>query len=165
MPGGFNLSAFKSHLSKSWGHGPQRADGVLLLCTSMEPVKHLGSEAEVKTQLDGVVAPHTQQLGISLSSSSSNGLGGGGGGGVVMNSEEFLKSQLGQHWFSAQQIVLRSPNLKKDSRAGGLKYDAEGRFAQASSTLGCGQWRTRCFYVDGVLPAFDTFKARRFDPS
>ena len=90
MPGGFNLSAIKSYLSKSWGLGSQRADGVLLLGTTMEPAKRLGSEAEAKTWLDGVVALYAQRSGISLLSASHCGPRGGGGG-AVMNSEEFLK--------------------------------------------------------------------------
>ena len=39
MPGGFNSSAIKSHLSKTWGLGSSRADGVLLLGTTLEPPK------------------------------------------------------------------------------------------------------------------------------
>jgi fatty acid synthase subunit beta len=41
MPGGFNSSAIKTHLAKNWGLGSSRADGVLLLGTTMEPAKHL----------------------------------------------------------------------------------------------------------------------------
>ena len=39
MPGGFNLSAIKSHLSKSWGLGSSRSYGILLLGTTFEPPK------------------------------------------------------------------------------------------------------------------------------
>lgn len=56
MPRGFNISAIKSYLSKSRGLGPPRADGVLLLGTTMKPPKRLGSEAEGKAWLDIVVA-------------------------------------------------------------------------------------------------------------
>ncbi|KAH9972259.1 hypothetical protein BGW80DRAFT_1445979 [Lactifluus volemus] len=48
MPGGFNISSAKAHISKAWGLGPQRADAVLLIATTMEPAKHMGSEAEGK---------------------------------------------------------------------------------------------------------------------
>jgi hypothetical protein len=41
MPGGFNSSAIKSYLSKSWGLGPLRADGVLLLGTTLKPPSDL----------------------------------------------------------------------------------------------------------------------------
>ena len=86
MPGGFNLSAVKSSLPKNWGFGPQRADGVLLLGTTVEPPNRLGSEAGAKAWLDGVVALYAQHSGITLSSNSSGGSDGRGGGGGVMSS-------------------------------------------------------------------------------
>lgn len=166
MPGGFNLSAIKSYLSKSWGLGPQRADGVLLLGTTMEPSKRLGSEVEAKAWLDGVVALYAQRSGITLSSGSSGGSGGGGAGGAVMNSEEFLKFQAEQYQFASQQIELYSRYLKKDSRAGHLKYDAEKANSLAlQARLDAISREHGDFYVDGVLPAFDALKARRFDSS
>lgn len=166
MPGGFNLSTVKSHLSKSWGLGPQRADGVLLLGTTVEPAKRLGSEAEAKAWLDGVVALYAQRSGITLSSASSSPGGGGGGGGAVMNSEEFLKFQAEQHQFAGQQIELYSRYLKKDSRAGDLKYDAEKTNSLAlQARLDAISREHGDFYVDGILPAFDPLKARRFDSS
>jgi fatty acid synthase subunit alpha len=167
MPGGFNLSAIKSHLLKSWGLGPQRADGVLLLGTTMEPAKRLGSEAEAKAWLDGVVSLYAQRSGVTLSSASSGGSGGGGGGGgAVMNSEEFLKFQAEQHQFAGQQIELYSRYLKKDSRAGDLKYDVEKTNSLAlQARLDAIGREHGDFYVDGILPAFDALKARRFDSS
>ncbi len=47
MPGGFNSSAIKSYLSKSWGLGSSRSDGVLLLGTTLEPPKRLASADEL----------------------------------------------------------------------------------------------------------------------
>ena len=35
IPGGFNISSAKSHLPKTWGLGPQCADTVLLIATSV----------------------------------------------------------------------------------------------------------------------------------
>jgi 3-oxoacyl-ACP reductase-like protein len=40
----FNISSAKAHLSKTWGLCPQRTDAVLLMTTTMEPAKHLGSD-------------------------------------------------------------------------------------------------------------------------
>jgi fatty acid synthase subunit alpha, fungi type len=97
-PGGFNSSVIKGYLSKSWGLGPSRADGVLLLGTTMEPTNRLGSEAEAKSWLDGVVPIYAQRAGISLSAGSASG-GGGPVGGATINSEEFLKFQAEQERF------------------------------------------------------------------
>ncbi|KAF9648674.1 fatty acid synthase [Thelephora ganbajun] len=157
MPGGFNLSAIKTYLSKN----------DVLLGTTMEPPKRLGSEAEAKAWLDGVVALYAQRSGITLSSASSGGSGGGaGGGGAVMNSEEFLKFQAEQYQFAGQQIELYSRYLKKDSRAGDLKYDAEKANSLAlQARLDALSREHGDFYVNGILPAFDALKARRFDSS
>jgi fatty acid synthase subunit alpha, fungi type len=86
MPGGFNASTIKSHLSKAWGLGPSRSDGVLLLGTTMEPAKRLGSEIKAKVWLDSVIAVYAQRSGISLSAGSAAGGAGGAGSGTTMNS-------------------------------------------------------------------------------
>ncbi|TFY74378.1 hypothetical protein EWM64_g9633, partial [Hericium alpestre] len=48
MPGGFMSPAIKAHLAKMSGLGPAHADAILLLGTTVEPPKRLGSEAEGK---------------------------------------------------------------------------------------------------------------------
>jgi len=67
MTGGFNITSIKAHLSKTWGLGPSRSDGVLLLGT---------------TWLDIVVAAYAQRSGISLSA------GGPGSGGSGCNNQQ-----------------------------------------------------------------------------
>jgi fatty acid synthase subunit alpha len=127
MPGGFNATSVKAHISKAWGLGPSRSDGVLLLATTMEPPKRLGSEAEAKVWLDTIVAAYAQQTGISLSSGGAGGGGGGGGsgGGAVINSEQFTKFQAKQDDFAAHQIELYMRYLNRDSRHGDRLYDIE----------------------------------------
>jgi hypothetical protein len=75
--GGFNISSAKSDLSKTWGLGPQRADAVPLIATTMEPAKRLGSEAEGKAWLDSAAQVYAQRVGISLSSGGSGSSAGG----------------------------------------------------------------------------------------
>jgi fatty acid synthase subunit alpha len=67
MSEGFDITSIKGHLSKTWGLGPLRSDGVLLLGTTMSPAKRLGSEAEAKGWLDTVAMAYAQRSGISLS--------------------------------------------------------------------------------------------------
>lgn len=166
MPGGFNMSAIKSYLSKSWGLGPQRADGVLLLGATMEPPKRLGAEAEAKAWLDTVVALYAQRSGISLSSGAAGGAGGGASGGAVINSEEFLAFQAEQEHFAAQQIEVYMRYLKRDSRAGEIKYDNEkANSAALQARLDAISREHGEKYIDGILPAFDVLKARHFDSS
>lgn len=166
MPGGFNVSAIKSYLSKSWGLGSQRADGVLLLAATMEPAKRLGSEAEAKTWLDGVVAAYAQRSGISLSSGAAAGGGGGAAGGAVINSEEFVKFQAEQEQFARQQIEVYMRYLKRDSREGEMKYDAEkANTATLQARLDAITKEHGDTYIDGIQPTFDALKARHFDSS
>ncbi|KAI0950742.1 hypothetical protein AcW1_007973 [Taiwanofungus camphoratus] len=167
MPGGFNMSAIKSYLSKTWGLGPSRSDGVLILGTTMEPSKRLASEVDAKMWLDSVVAVYAQRAGISLAAgSSSSGGGGGGGGPPTINSEEFLKFQAEQEKFAAQQIELYMRYLKRDSRAGEHKYEAEKvNVGALQSRLDAISREHGDTYIDGIQPVFDALKARHFDSS
>jgi len=113
MSGGFNISSAKAHLSKTWGLGPQRADAVLLVATTMEDVKRLGSEAEGKAWLDAAAQVYTQCVGISLSTGSGGGSSGGSSGGAVMNSEEFLKFQAEQYEFAPHNSATCSRYISK----------------------------------------------------
>ncbi|KAI0918227.1 hypothetical protein AcV7_007029 [Taiwanofungus camphoratus] len=166
MPGGFNMSAIKSYLSKTWGLGPSRGDGVLILGTTMEPSKRLALKVDAKMWLDSVVAVYAQRAGISLATGSSSSGGGGGGGGPTINSEEFLKFQAEQEQFAAQQIELYMRYLKCDSRAGEHKYEVEKvNIGALQSRLDAISREHGDTYIDGIQPVFDTLKARHFDSS
>ena len=166
MPGGFSMSAIKAYLSKTWGLGPLRADAVLLLGATVEPPKRLGTEAEAKAWLDGVVTVYAQRAGISLSSGAAAGGGGSGAGGPVINSEEFLKFQAEQQQFARQQIEVYMRYLNLDSRAGEIKYDSEKTNALTlQSKLDAISREHGDMYIDGIQPAFDVLKARHFDSS
>jgi fatty acid synthase subunit alpha, fungi type len=125
MPSGFNISSAKAHLSKAWGLGPQRPDAMVLIATTMEPVKPLGSEAEGKAWLDAAAQVHAQRVGITLSTGGSGSGAGGSSGSAAMNSEEFLKFQAEQYEFAHQQINLYSGRLKRDPRQGEILHDKE----------------------------------------
>jgi malonyl CoA-acyl carrier protein transacylase len=166
MPGGFNISSAKAHLSKTWGLGPQRADAVLLIATTMEPAKRLGSEAEGKAWLDAAAQAYAQRVGISLSTGGGGGGSAGSSSGAVMNSEEFLKFQAEQHEFAYQQINLYSRYLKRDPRQGEILYDKErASSAQIQARLDSIASEHGDTYIDGIQPVFDALKARHFDSS
>jgi 3-oxoacyl-ACP reductase-like protein len=166
MPGGFNISSAKAHLSKTWGLGPQRADAVLLVATTMEPAKRLGSEAEGKAWLDAAAQVYAQRVGISLSAGGGGGSAGGSSGGAVMNSEEFLKFQAEQHEFAHQQINLYSRYLKRDPRQGEISFDKEkATSVQLQARLDNISREHGDTYIDGIQPIFDALKARHFDSS
>jgi fatty acid synthase subunit beta len=165
MPGGFNITSIKSHLSKAWGLGPMRSDGVLVLGTTMEPAKRLGSEAEAKAWLDTVVTAYAQRSGIQLSAGGTVG-GGGGSQGATINSEEFLKFQADQEQFAAQHVELYMRYLKRDSRSGDIAFDKEkANSAELQARLDSIAKEHGDTYIEGIQPVFDPLKARRFDSS
>ena len=166
MPGGFNSSAIKSYLSKNWGLGSSRSDGVLLLGTTLEPPKRLASETEGKSWLDGVVSVYAQRSGISLASPGAGGASGGGSGGAVINSEEFLKFQSDQQKFAAQHVELYMRYLGRDSRAGEVAFDQEKATNMAlQAKLDSINREHGDAYIEGIQPRFDILKARHFDSS
>ena len=165
MPGGFNSSAIKSYLSKNWGLGSSRSDGVLLLGTTLEPPKRLASEAEGKSWLDGVVSIYAQRSGISLAAPGTGG-GSGGGAAAVINSEEFLKFQIDQQKFAAQHVELYMRYLGRDSRAGEIAFDQEKATSLAlQAKLDSINREHGDAYIEGIQPRFDILKARHFDSS
>ena len=164
MPGGFNLSSVRTHLSKTWGLGPLRTDGVLLLGLTMEPPKRLGSEAEAKAWLDSLVPVYAQRSGIVISQGGSAGGAGGSSGGAVINSEEFLKFQSDQEKFVSQQVELFMRYLGRDSRSGHSLFDKEKENAAAlQAKLDNITKEHGDLYLDGIQPVFDPLKARHFD--
>ena len=139
------------------GLGPLRADGILLLGTTMEPAKRLVSEAEAEAWLDGVTTAYAQRSGISLAAP---GAAGGGGGGAVINSEEFTKFQAEQERFAAQHIELYMRYLKRDSRLGEIVFDAEkANSAALQVKLDSIAKEHGDLYIDGIQPVFDPLKA------
>ena len=166
MPGGFNLSAIKAHLSKTWGLESSRADGVMLLGLTMEPAKRLGSEAEAKAWLDSIVPIYSSRAGLSLSQGGSGAGAGGSSGGAVINSEEFLKFKSDQDTFVSQQIELYMRYLGRDSRAGEIAFDKQKIYAEElQARLDSITREHGDSYLDGIQPAFDPLKARHFDSS
>ncbi|KAI5885432.1 uncharacterized protein SCHCODRAFT_01176814 [Schizophyllum commune H4-8] len=155
MPGGFNASAIKSYLSKTWGLGPLRADA------------RLASEAEGRAWVDSVVSAYAQRAGISLAApGAASGGGGGGGAGPTINSEEFIKFQADQQKFAAQHVELYMRYLGRDSRAGELAFDQEKANSQAlQAKLDSILREHGDTYIDGIQPAFDPLKARHFNSS
>jgi 3-oxoacyl-ACP reductase-like protein len=108
MPGRFNITSIKVHLSKTWGLGPSRSDGVLLLGTAMEPAKQLGSEVDAKAWLDRVVTAYAQWSLCMLS------------GPAFLSQLEGLVVVVAQAGDRVQQSTARSSLNSKPSRSSQL---------------------------------------------
>lgn len=166
FPGGFNISAARNHLNKTWGLGPQRADAALFFGILSEPPKRLGSEAEAKAFLDSIAQSYASYSGITLSTGGGAAGGGGGGGGAVMNSEEFDKFVAKQAEHVEREIELLHRYLDRDGRAGEKKAENHKAEAEAlQAKLDAIKLEHGDAYIDGIAPVFSPLKARTFDSS
>lgn len=166
MPGGFNLSSVKTHLSKTWGLGPQRQEAVLLFGVTMEPAKRLGSEPEAKQWVDSVAQAYASQAGISLTTASAGGGGGGAAAGVTISSEELDKFRAEQNDFAAHQIDAYMRYLNRDPRAGHRLHEQEKQNGAAlQDRLDAIAREHGDAYINGIMSSFEPLKARTFDSS
>ena len=157
------MSAVKAHLQKSWGLGPGRTDGALLVATTMEPAKRLGSEAEAKAWLDTVVQAYAGLAGITLSQGGGGGGGGAASGGVAISSEELDKMQARQNEHIRRQIQILERYLGTDGRSGlRLAETTKAELEAAQAQLDAIAAEHGDMYTNGILPKFSEKKVRNF---
>ncbi|KAI8643676.1 fatty acid synthase [Parasitella parasitica] len=167
MPGGFTLNNVKTYLSTSYGLGPGRIEGALLIAITMEPAARLGAEPEAKTWLDTVAQAYAKKAGITLSAPGAGGAAGGAAGGsavAVINSEEFDAMKAKQDALIYQQLNLYAKYLQKDLREGAKKYEQEKTTtAKLQAELDLWLAEHGDIYADGIKPSFTPMKARKYD--
>ncbi|CAD6885141.1 unnamed protein product [Tilletia caries] len=163
LPGGFNMSAVKAHLSKAWGLGSGRTDGVLLVALTQEPAMRLTSEPEAKAWLDSIVATYSTLNNLNLQQGGSGSGGAAGAGGAVISSEELDKLRAHEQAHARRQIQTLERYLDEDHRtsaraADSLRQDlknAQGQLDAIASEHGE-------VYTKGIMPRFEPLKARHF---
>ncbi|KAJ2888054.1 fatty acid synthase alpha subunit Lsd1, partial [Coemansia aciculifera] len=165
MPGGFTQSTARAYLQASYGLGPMRQDGLLLLGLTSEPAARLASEAEAKAWLDACAQAYAKRAGIAYSAGGSGGGASGNGSAVaVVNSEAFDKAQREQQRLVTQQLEVLARYLGLDLRQGERSFEAsrvETGLLQAELDLWIEEHGE--FYASGIKPSFDARKARTFD--
>ncbi|KAK5458517.1 beta subunit of fatty acid synthetase [Exophiala xenobiotica] len=167
MPGGFNITAVRKHLETTFGLGPGRQDGALLLALTMEPPSRLGSENDAKAYLGDVAQKYASVAGISLSSASAGGAAAGAAGaGMMMDPAAIDALTKDQRALFKQQLELFARYLKMDLRSGDKAFigsQENNKALQAQLDL----WNTEHgeFYASGIEPSFSTLKARVYDSS
>jgi fatty acid synthase subunit beta len=167
MPGGFTLNNLKSYIGSSFGLGPGRIDGALLVAATMEPPARFNSEAEAKSWADTVAGNYAKQSGITLESSGGSSSGMAETGAVAystISSAELDTLKKKQDAFFNQQLSLYARYLEKDLREDYRKYEEEKKISQKlQDDLDLWLVEHGDVYADGIKPAFSSFKARRFD--
>ncbi|KAK0531483.1 fatty acid synthase alpha subunit Lsd1 [Tilletia horrida] len=163
LPGGFGMSGVKAHLSKAWGLGAGRTDGVLLVALTQEPAKRLASEPEAKSWLDSVVGAYSSLNGLNLQQGGGAGAAGGGAGGAVISSEELDKLRAHDQAHARRQIQILERYLGEDHRTSGRAADSlrqELKEAQGQlDSIGAEHGEV---YTKGIMPRFEPLKARHF---
>jgi 3-oxoacyl-ACP reductase-like protein len=163
FPGGFPLSAAHQYLSKTWGLGPSRCEGVMVRGITNEPSARLASEADAKSWLDQTAKLYATEHGIALSQGLSASATGGNGA-AVMNSEEFDKYKSEHDAFVTQHVELYMRYLGKSSRDGNNLYmNEKARSQNLQSELDSISKEHGERYIKGIRPVFDVQKARHFD--
>lgn len=166
MPGGFTLNSAKTYLTSSYGLGPGRVEGALLIAITMEPPARLGAEPEAKAWLDSVAQAYAKKAGITLSAPGSGAAAGGAGGAAaaVINSEEFDAMKAKQDALIYQQLNLYAKYLQKDLREGAKQYEQEKtQTAKLQAELDLWLAEHGDIYAEGIKPSFSALKARRYD--
>lgn len=160
MPSGFNAPAINVHLAKTWGLGPARSDGVLLLAATLEPPKRLASEGRPRhgwtalcpcmpsvlvspcRPLEQAALLEAVEVALSLTAKNSSG-------------------QAAQYKFAVQHVELFMRHLGRGSRASEIAFDKEKANTLAlQARLDSVTREHGDAYLDGLQPRFDISKAR-----
>lgn len=163
LPGGFNMSSVKAHVSKAWGLGAGRTDGVLLIALNQEPSKRLAAEGEVKAWLDSVVAAYSALNDLNLQQGGAAAAGGGGAGGAVISSEELEKLCAHEQAHARRRIKILERYLNEDHRTSGRAADdLRLELKAAQDHLNSIASEHGEVYIEGIMPRFEPLKARHF---
>ncbi|KAJ2039514.1 fatty acid synthase alpha subunit Lsd1 [Coemansia sp. S3946] len=165
MPGGFSLSLARSTLQSAYGLGPQRQDALLLVALTMEPSSRLSSDAEAKSWLDSVAQAYAAKANISYPSANPGGSSGQTGAPTI-SSAEMEKMKQKQYEHIRQQIQVLARYAGMDLREGArLAEDEQVKAAKLQTKLDKISAELGDEFTDGMMPLFDSRKARFFDSS
>ncbi len=161
MPAGFGMSQIKSYLGSSYGLGSGRIDALLLHALLKEPASRLGSEADAKKWIGDVANEYAARANISFTTLSK---GASSQSTSTVNSEDFLKLQSKLQKHIRSQLELYAKFVDFDL------LEASKNIANESTNLEMMQTQLDIWsiehgnvYMDGIRPAFNVKKARKFD--
>ncbi|KAJ2076549.1 fatty acid synthase alpha subunit Lsd1, partial [Coemansia sp. RSA 988] len=164
MPGGFSLTHTREILQSTYGLGPQRQDGLLLVALTMSPTSRLAGDAETSAWLDSVAKVYALRAGIAYPSGANAAKSSGVLQGPAISGAEMKQIRHEQREHIRQQIEVLARyagiDLRKDARAiegaQSASSEMQDRLNGLSAELGDD-------LAEGILPCFDALKARRFD--
>ncbi|KAJ2806143.1 fatty acid synthase alpha subunit Lsd1, partial [Coemansia guatemalensis] len=164
MPGGFSLTQVRDTLQSTYGLGPQRQDGLLLVALTMSPTARLAGDVDASAWLDRVAKVYALRAGITYPTGTSAAKASGVSQGPAISGAEMKRIRHEQHEYIRQQIEVLARyagiDLRKDARAiegtQSASSELQGRLSGLFAELGDE-------FAEGIQPCFDALKARRFD--
>ncbi|KAJ2084471.1 fatty acid synthase alpha subunit Lsd1 [Coemansia sp. RSA 988] len=164
MPGGFSLSQAREIMQSTYGLGPQRQDGLLLVALTMSPTARLAGDADANAWLDRVAKVYALRVGIAYPTAADGAKSSDISQGPSISGVEMKRIRHEQHEHIRQQIEVLARyagiDLRKDARAIEGTQSASSELQDRLNGLGA---EFGDELVEGVQPCFDSLKARRFD--
>ncbi|KAJ2725143.1 fatty acid synthase alpha subunit Lsd1 [Coemansia sp. Benny D115] len=171
MPGGFTLNSARSFLQSTYGLGPQRQDGLLLVAVTIELPKRLADESGAREWLARVAKIYASMAGISYSkaavSTSTNSASRTALSSVttpLMSHAAMKQMEQKERENVMRQIEVLAQRIGVDLREGARAANALA--AKATEN----QVKLDMIYtefgeelIDGAHSCFDVRKVRRFD--
>jgi len=163
MPPGFNMTAVKDYLQTTWGLGPGRQTGVLLLAITSEPASRLTTSDEAKSFLEKTIQRYSTHAGVSLSIASA-GTGASASIGSAVDASMLQAIKADQTDYLRKQMELLAKYLKIDlqpSTQALEKMSAVHNEAQKDLDT----WTSEHdeVYAAGIKSSFDANKKRHYD--
>ncbi|KAJ2805127.1 fatty acid synthase alpha subunit Lsd1 [Coemansia guatemalensis] len=164
MPGGFSLTQARDTLQSTYGLGPQRQDGLLLVALTMPPTARLAGDADASAWLDRVAKVYALRAGITYPTGTNAAKASGISQGPAISGAEMKRIRHEQHEHIRQQIEVLARHagidLRKDARAIEGTQSASSELQERLNGLAA---ELGDEFAEGIQPCFDALKARRFD--
>ncbi|KAJ2797124.1 fatty acid synthase alpha subunit Lsd1, partial [Coemansia guatemalensis] len=164
MPGGFSLTQVRDTLQSTYGLGPQRQDGLLLVALTMSPTERLAGDADASAWLDRVAKVYALHAGITYPTGTNAAKASGVSQGPAISGAEMKRIRHEQQEHIRQQIEVLARyagiDLRKDARAIEGTQSASSELQERLNGLAA---ELGDEFAEGIQPCFDALKARRFD--
>jgi fatty acid synthase subunit alpha len=166
MPANSNVAVVRQYLDRRWGFKQGLQDRALLATIRSPPAARLAGEKDVHQYLDGVAATVLKAIGIDPASLAAGGSGGSGSSGAatVAVSSEALKAFRDEQKQQAEALFgVYAKQLGRDVNETAIeKAKASSAIEQLQARLDAWAAEHGDVYEQGISPAFDALKARRY---
>ncbi|KAH8667331.1 3-oxoacyl-synthase [Tricladium varicosporioides] len=166
MPGGYNPSVLRSHLSDRWGLGAGRQDSVIMKACGALPASRLGSAGDAQAYFDGIVQQYGKENGLSLGGGASSGSSGGPASpaGVMVDNKALEAVTEERDAFRRKTLELYAKSLGVDLRANESTHEkSQATIKELQGQLDMFDAELGDVFATGIKPMWSALKVRRFD--